>query len=52
MRKTIADLPRGAYDAGVAGLADRGVRRFHSFSFDFDSTASRLAEPQDYWVEE
>lgn len=52
MRKTIADLPRGVYDDGVAALADRGVRRFHPFSFDFDSTTLSLTEPQEHWDEQ
>jgi hypothetical protein len=52
MRKTIADLPKGVYDSGVAGVADRGVRRFHPFSFDFDSTPSSLAEPEVHWEEQ
>lgn len=52
MRMTIAALPRGVYDKGVAGLADRSVRRFHPFSFDFDSTALSLAEPQEHWDEQ
>jgi hypothetical protein len=52
MRKTIADLPRGVYDHSAhADLADRGARRYHPFSFDFDSTPWSLAEPEKHWEE-
>lgn len=52
MRKTIADLARGVYDHGAhADLADHGFRRYHPFSFDFDSTPFSLAEPEDHWDE-
>lgn len=50
MRKTIAHLTRGVYDHGShADLADRGFRRYHPFSFDFDSAPLSLAEPEDHW---
>ncbi len=53
MRKTIADLPRGVYDHdGHAWLADRGVRRYHPYSFDFDSTPLSLKEPEAHWDEQ
>lgn len=53
MRKTIADLPRGVYDHSAhADLADRGVRRYHPFSFDFDSTPLSLQEPEEHWDEQ
>ncbi|HMJ44461.1 MAG TPA: hypothetical protein VK522_19520 [Pseudolabrys sp.] len=52
MRKLVTDLPRGLYDEGVSDVADRGVRRFHPFSFDFDSTPLSLAEPKDEWEEQ
>jgi hypothetical protein len=52
MRKTIADLTRGVYDqGGHADVADHGFRRYHPFSFDFDSTPLSLAEPEDRWDE-
>lgn len=53
MRKTIADLPRGVYDHGAhADLADRGARRYHPFSFDFDSTPLSLTDPEEHWDEQ
>ncbi len=53
MRKTIADLTRGVYDHSEhANLADRGVRRYHPFSFDFDSTPLSLTEPKEHWDEQ
>jgi hypothetical protein len=52
MRKLVTDLPRGVYDNDVATVADRGARRFHPFSFDFDSTPSSLAEPEEHWEEQ
>ncbi|UGY11942.1 hypothetical protein HAP48_0000400 (plasmid) [Bradyrhizobium septentrionale] len=53
MRKTIADLTRGVYDHDAhADLADRGFRRYHPFSFDFDSTPLSLAEAEDHWDEQ
>jgi hypothetical protein len=53
IRKTIADLPRGIYDHEAhAGLADRGARRYHPFSFDFDSTPLSLKEPEEHWDEQ
>lgn len=52
MRKTIVDLTRGVYDHGAhADLADYGFRRYHPFSFDFDSTPLALAEAEDHWDE-
>ena len=50
MRKTIADLTRGVYDHGAhADLADHGIRRYHLFSFDLDSSPLSLAEAEDHW---
>jgi hypothetical protein len=51
MRKRITSLPRGLYDDAAPSVADRGARRFHPFSFDFDSTPSSLVEPPDSWEE-
>jgi hypothetical protein len=52
MRKTIADLPRGVYDHGEhANLADRQARRYHPYSFDFDSTSLSLKHPEEHWAE-
>ncbi len=49
MRKTIIDLTKGVYDYdGHNSLADRGVRRYHPFSFDFDSTSLSLKEPEEH----
>lgn len=53
MRKTIANLTRGVYDHDAhADLADRGFRRYHPFSFDFDSTSVSLTEAEDHWDEQ
>jgi hypothetical protein len=53
MRKTIADLTRGVYDHSAhAELADRGTRRYHPYSFDFDSTPLSLKEPEEHWDEQ
>ncbi len=53
MRKTIANLTRGVYDHDAhADLADRGFRRYHPFSFDFDSTFVSLTETEDHWEEQ
>src|SRR5688572_16367321 len=53
MRKTIADLTHGVYDySGHANLADRQARRYHPFSFDFDSTPLSLTEPEEHWDEQ
>ena len=53
MRKTIADLTNGVYDHGRhSGLADRGVRRYHPVSFDFDSTPLILRNPEEHWDEQ
>jgi hypothetical protein len=52
MRKTIADLARAYYDPEAGTVADRGSRRYHPFSFDFDSTPLSLAEPQEHWGEQ
>lgn len=50
MRKTIANSGQGLYDQSVhAELADRGFRRYHPFSFDFDSTPLSLDETEDHW---
>lgn len=52
-RMTIAQLTRGVYDyGGHASLADRRARRYHPFSFDFDSTPLDLKEPEEHWDEE
>jgi hypothetical protein len=52
-RKTIADLSHGVYDyAGHANLADRQARRYHPFSFDFDSTPLSLKDPEEHWDEQ
>jgi hypothetical protein len=52
MRKTIANLPQLFYDASVCNVADRGSRRYHPFSFDFDSTPLSLVEPEEHWDEQ
>jgi len=53
MRKTIADLTHGVYDySGHANLADRRARRYHPFSFDFDSTPLSLNAPDEHWDEQ
>lgn len=50
MRKTIAELTRGVYDySGHANLSDCRARRYHLFSFDFDSTPLSLKEPEEHW---
>jgi hypothetical protein len=52
MRTKISDLPRGVYDYdGHPSLADRQARRYRPFSFDFDSTALGLSEPEEHWDE-
>ena len=51
-RTTIADLERGFYSyADHARLADKGLRRYHPYSFDFDLTAMLLEEPGEHWEE-
>jgi len=51
-RITIVQLPRGVYDRSKhACLADRGMRRYLPFSFDFDSTPMKLANPEETWDE-
>ncbi|NEJ98635.1 hypothetical protein [Rhizobium ruizarguesonis] len=53
MRTTIADLISGVYDYdGHARLADRGARRYHPFSFDFDSTPMNLKDHENHWDEQ
>src|SRR6476646_6747869 len=53
MRKRIADLKNGLYQYdGHADLSDRGARRYHPFSFDFDSTPMMLKDPKQHWDEE
>ncbi|TBF30717.1 hypothetical protein [Rhizobium ruizarguesonis] len=53
MRTTIADLISGTYDYdGHSRLADRGFRRYHTFSFDFDSTPINLEDPEEHWDEQ
>lgn len=51
-RRTIADLAHGVYDYNEhATLADHKARRYHPFSFDFDSTPLNLKDPEDHWDE-
>lgn len=53
MRTTIADLSHGAYDySRHVDLADRKARRYHPFSYDFDSTAQSLTQPEEHWDEQ
>lgn len=53
MRKSIADLERGVYQHDEhTDLADRGARRYHPFSFDFDSTPLNLKAPEEHWEEQ
>lgn len=53
MRKTIADLKEGVRNLSEdAELADRKARRYHPFSFDFDSTPLSLEEPKEHWEEQ
>ncbi len=53
MRKTIGDLKRGVYQYdGHQELSDRGSRRYHPFSFDFDSTPMNLKDPEEHWDEQ
>jgi hypothetical protein len=53
MRKTIADLKNGVYQYdGHADLSDRGARRYHPFSFDFDSSPMDLKDPEEHWDEQ
>ncbi|MER9696990.1 hypothetical protein [Mesorhizobium sp. M0146] len=52
-RVTVDRLPGGLY-AGAeanASLADSGSRRYHPFSFDFDSTPMSLEDPGEHWEE-
>lgn len=52
MRTTIADLIDGMYNYDEhAKVADRGSRRYHPFSFDFDSTPMTLKGPEEHWEE-
>lgn len=52
-RITVADLERGFYShADHSRLADQGMRRYHPYSFDFDSTAILLEEPGEHWEEQ
>ena len=51
-RLTIVQLTKGVYDHGKHGrLADRSFRRYHPFSFDFDSTPIDLRDPEETWDE-
>jgi hypothetical protein len=51
-RTTIIDLTGGVYDyAQHANLADRRARRYHPFSFDFDSSPLNLKDPEEHWDE-
>ena len=51
-RITIADLEHSFYSyAEHAHIADKGRRRYHPYSFDFDSTAMFLEEPSEDWEE-
>lgn len=53
MRTSIVDLPRGVYDyAAHPNLSDRQARRYHPFSFDFDSTPMSLDDPGEHWDEQ
>jgi hypothetical protein len=53
MRRTIADLTNCVYSYdGHASLSDRGARRYHPFSFDFDSTPLSLKDPEEHWSED
>lgn len=52
-RLTIKHLRNGVYQhADHAGLCDRRMRRYHPFSFDFDSTPHDLEDPKDEWPDE
>lgn len=51
MRTLISNLPHAFYDPDVVNVADRGARRFHPFSFDFDTTSMLLKEPEEQWEE-
>ncbi|MET4245492.1 hypothetical protein [Bradyrhizobium sp. RT10b] len=45
-------MTRGVYDHNAhVDLADYGFRRYHAFSFDFDSTPLSLTEAEDHWDE-
>lgn len=49
---TVADLPRGLYDyERHPTVRDRGRRRYHLFSYDFDSTPMSLEDPSEHWEE-
>ena len=49
-RTTIVDLAKGAYDhAEHHRLADKGMRRYQPFSYDFDSTPLHLNDPNESW---
>ncbi len=53
IRVTVADLQQGFYSYREHWrLADIGMRRYHPFSFDFDSTALFLEEPAVHWEEQ
>lgn len=53
MRKTVADLTNGLYaQREHKTLSDRGSRRYHPFSFDFDSTPRHLKDPEEHWDED
>ncbi|MER8824625.1 hypothetical protein NKH70_33880 [Mesorhizobium sp. M0991] len=52
-RITIIDLAQGVYShTHHAGVADRAMRRYHPYSFDFDSTPMLLHEPGETWDDE
>jgi len=52
-RITVSELERGFYSyAGHDLVADKGLRRYHPYSFDFDSTALLLEEPSEHWEEQ
>lgn len=51
-RVTIRDLQNGPYQhADHHRLGDRGMRRYHPFSFDFDSTPLELVDENEAWDE-
>lgn len=53
MRRTISDLARGVYaHSEHTDVADRRARRYHPYSFDFDSTPLSLQNPEEHWDEQ
>ncbi|MBP2443782.1 hypothetical protein [Rhizobium leguminosarum] len=52
-RITVGELDRVFYaHADHHRVADKGLRRYQPFGFDFDSTALMLDEPADHWEEQ